>query len=73
MTETWAERLRRRVAELGPHTPQEDLGAPILIWLSNLPVRVREAVFLVLDGYERQQGRSSAKGVETRRARRGSA
>jgi len=41
-----------------------------MIWLADLPDRLREAIFLVLDGYERQQERSLAKGVETRRARR---
>ena len=71
MKETWTERLRRLVdADPGPGAPPEELGAPIVIWLSYLPTRVREAIFLVLDGYERQQDRSSAKGVETRRARR---
>jgi hypothetical protein len=70
MTETWVERLRRRVDEAGPHTPQEDLGAPILIWLGHLPLRVREAIFLLLEGYDRQTERSYNKAAETRRARR---
>jgi hypothetical protein len=70
MKETWTEGLRRLVDEAGPHTPQEHLGAPIVIWLGHLPFRVREAIFLVCEGYERQQERSYAKGAETRRARR---
>jgi hypothetical protein len=70
MEETWAEGLRRRVDELGPAASMDELGAPIMIWLADLPDRLREAIFLVMDGYERQQERSLAKGVETRRARR---
>jgi hypothetical protein len=70
MKETWAENLRRKVDELGPATPKDELGAPILIWLADLPDRVREAILLVCEGYQRQQERSYAKGAETRRARR---
>ena len=73
MTESWAEHLRRRVDQLGPATPEDELGAPIVVWLRHLPFRLREAIFLLLDGHERQQDRSAAKGVATRRARRGGA
>jgi len=74
LDETWTERLRRRVQQFHNNRgPYGQAGNEVIEWLALLPVKVREAIFLILDGYHRQKHRAALKGARTRRAPKGEA
>jgi hypothetical protein len=71
MEENYTERLRRRVQEfLDSGCQFGQSGHEISEWLAVYPVKVREAIFLILDGHHAQDHRAHLKGAETARARR---
>jgi hypothetical protein len=69
--ENQTERLRRKVQEFcAARHPFGQGHGDIVEWLSLLPVKVREAIFLVLDGHHAQDHRAHLKGARTARSRR---
>ena len=74
MHESSSERLRREVREFidagQPYQPYGDGPSEVIQWLAWRPVKVREAIFLILDGHDAQDHRAHLKGAETARARR---
>ena len=46
------------------------LRSDVITWLAMRPLKVREAIFLILDGHECQDHRAHVKGAQTARARR---
>jgi hypothetical protein len=71
MKENYTELLRRKVDQFTRDRHPFGQGqGEIIEWLSLLPVKVREAIFLILDGHHAQDHRAHLKGAETARARR---
>ena len=71
MEENYTERLRRKVDEfVRDRHPFGQGRGEIIEWMSLLPVKVREAIFLILDGHHAQKHRAHLKGAETAQARR---
>jgi hypothetical protein len=69
--ESYTEGMRRRVRECqDAGYPFGQSGREITEWLSLLPAKVREAIFLILDGHYAQDHRAHLKGAQTARARR---
>lgn len=72
MEESYTELLRRKVDQFvrDRHPFGQEGNSEIIEWLSLLPVKVREAIFLIIDGHRHQEHRAHLKGAETARARR---
>ena len=67
MDETPTEQLRRAVREFKGFGQGD---GEIVEFLILLPVKVREAIFLILDGHYAQDHRAHLKGAKTARERR---
>ena len=70
MDEGYTERLRRAVQEYIDQGRPMGVDNGAIGWLSWHPVKVREAIFLILDGYLSQDHRAHVKGAQTARARK---
>jgi len=53
------EELHRRVATFkNGDVPEHELGPPVVAWLATLPPRLRQATFMLWEGYEVVQRRA---------------
>jgi hypothetical protein len=69
--ESVTEHLRREVQKyLDDPQEQDFLREDIAAWLCWYPAKVREAIYLIIDGHELQDHRAHVKGARTARARR---
>jgi hypothetical protein len=68
--ESTVEHLRRAVQKYLDARDADLLRDDIVGWLSWYPAKVREAIYLIIDGHQRQDHRAHVKGAETARARR---
>jgi hypothetical protein len=69
--ESYTEALRRHVREFLEGGCQfGESGHQISEWLAVYPAKVREAIFLILDGHYHQDRQAHLKGARTARARR---
>ena len=73
MDEDYTEGLRRRIQMfLDDGCPFGQKDNEIIEWLACFPVKVREAILLVIDGQKHQDHRTRVKGAETAARRKAS-
>lgn len=68
--ESATERLRRMVHEYRAAGDPFGQDNDLVQWLSWHPVKVQEAIFLILDGHYRQDHRAHLKGARTARRKK---
>jgi hypothetical protein len=68
----WADGLEDKVRRhLYGGLPEEELGMPIINWLSYQPGPLRRAIFMLLRGYEEEGRKGRARGAANRRKKEG--